>query len=80
MRSNVIVLVLKSFGDGTYLMHAREQVRVEDLGAVGAVKALVVAILCRLTRLNKLQLDPFVFGPKLHVVACVFRVTGFFGE
>jgi hypothetical protein len=71
--SKVIVVVLKCFRDGMYLMHTRKQVRVEDLGAVGAVKALDLAILCRLTRLIILQLDLFVFGPKLHVVACVFR-------
>ena len=65
--------MLKCFSDATHLMHARKQVRVEDFGAVGAVKTLDVAILCWLTRLNKLQLDLFVFGPKLHVVACVFR-------
>ncbi len=73
MRSKVMVLVLKCFGDATYLMHTRKQVRVEDLGAVGAVESLDVAILCRLTRLNKLQLDLFVFGPELHVVARVLR-------
>ena len=73
VRSKVIVLVLKCFGDATYLMHTRKQVGVEDFGAVGAVKTLDVAILRWLTRLNKLQLDLFVFGPRLHMVACVFR-------
>ena len=73
VRSKVIVLVLKCFGDATYLMHTRKQVRVEDFGAVGAVESLDVAILRWLTRLNKLQLDLFVFGPKLHVVARILR-------
>jgi hypothetical protein len=59
-------------------MLTHKQVGVEDFGAVGAVKALDVDILCRLTRLNKLQLDLFVFGPKLHVVTCVFRISGYF--
>ena len=43
MRSKVIVLVLKRLGYGADLVHAREQVRVEDLRAVGAVKALDIA-------------------------------------
>ena len=54
VRSKMIVLVLKSFGYVVNFLHARKQVRVEDFGAVGAVKALDVAILCRLSRLNKL--------------------------
>jgi hypothetical protein len=73
MRSKVIVLVLKHLGYGADLMHAREFVGIEDLGAVRTVKTLDVATLCRLTRLNKLQLDLFVFGPELHVVARVLR-------
>jgi len=71
--SKVIVLVLKCFGYIVNFLHARKQVGIEDLGAVDSVKALDAAILRWLTRLNKLQLDLFVFGPKLHVVACVFR-------
>ncbi len=66
MWPKMVLLVLKSFGYVVNFLHARKQVRVEDFGAVGAVKTLDVAILCWLTRLNKLQLDLFVFGPKLH--------------
>jgi len=73
MRSKVIVLVLKRLGYGADLVHAREQVCVKYFGAVRAVKTLEVAILGRLARLNKLQLDLVVFGLELHVVARVLR-------
>ena len=73
MWSKVIVLLLKRLGYGADLVHAREQVCVKYFGAV---KTLDIAILCWLTRLNKLQLDLFVFGPELHVVARVLRAIG----
>ena len=72
MWSKVIVLVLKRFGYGADLVHACEQVRV-NFGAVRAVKTLDVAILRRLTGLNKLQLNLLLFSPELHVVARVLR-------
>ena len=73
MRSKVIVLVLKRFGYGAYLLHAREKVCVKYFGAVRVVKTLDVAILRRLTGLNKLQLNLLLFSPELHVVARVLR-------
>ena len=73
MRSKVIVLGLKRLGYGADLVHAREQVCVKYLGLVRATKTLDVAILRRLTGLNKLQLNLLLFSPELHVVACVFR-------
>ena len=73
MRSKVIVFVLKRFGYGADLVHACEQVCVKYFGAVRAVKTLDVAILRRLTGLNKLQLNLLLFSPELHVVARVLR-------
>jgi hypothetical protein len=43
--SKTVVLVLKCFGYVVNFMHARKQVGIEDLGAVGAVEPLDVAIL-----------------------------------
>jgi hypothetical protein len=39
MRSKVIVLVWKGFGYRADLLHAREYLGVEDLGAAAAVKS-----------------------------------------
>ena len=75
MRSKVIVFVLKRFGYGAYLVHACEQVRVKYFGAVRAVKTLDVAILRRLTGLNKLQLKFLLFSSDLHVVSGSLRAN-----
>ena len=55
MGSRVVVLVLKRSDYGAYLVHTREQVRVNYFGAVRAVKTPDVAILCRFAGLNTIK-------------------------
>jgi len=63
MRSKVIVLMLKHFGYGAYLVYDRESKYASSSCAVRAVKMLVLAILRRLTGLNKLTLNLLLFSP-----------------